>query len=154
MEPSVIAASVVALLTPYLKKAAEAFVGEAGKGVATFVQEKAKAIWERLREASGADPSATAALDRFEADPDAGKDEAEMQIASQIAQDSGLQAELAVAITEVKRAAPQIRVVQNMKEAEDVVGLKAKRMTRGSAEVSQVMDKAKNVSGAEFDEIG
>jgi hypothetical protein len=154
MEPSVIAASVVALLTPYLKKAAEAFVGEAGKGAATFVQEKAKAIWERLRKASDVDPSATAALDRFEADPDAGKDEAETQIASRIALDRGLEAELAEAIAEVKRAAPQIRVVQNMKEAEDVVGLKAKRMTRGNAEVSQVMDKAKKVSGAEFDEIG
>ncbi|MDA9396263.1 hypothetical protein WN73_37750 [Bradyrhizobium sp. CCBAU 45394] len=154
MEPSVIAASVVALLTPYLKKAAEEFAGEAGKGAATFVQEKAKAIWERLRKAFSADPSATAALNRFEADPNAAKDEAEAQIASQIARDNGLQTELAAAIAEVKRAAPQIRVVQNMKEAEEVVGLKAKRMTRGSAEVSQHMDKAKKVTGADFDEIG
>ena len=99
MEPSVIAASVVALLTPYLKKAAEAFAGEAGKGAVTFVQEKAKAIWERLRKASGPDPSATAALDRFEADPDAGKNEAETQIANQIAQDNSLQTELAAVIT-------------------------------------------------------
>jgi hypothetical protein len=41
-----------------------------------------------------------------------------------------------------------------MKEAEAVVGLKAKRMTRGTAEVTQEIDKAKGSTGVEIDEIG
>ena len=49
MDPATIAASLVALLAPFLKKAAEEFAGEAGKGAASFVQDKAKALWQRLR---------------------------------------------------------------------------------------------------------
>jgi hypothetical protein len=153
MDPATIAASVVALLAPYLKKAAEEFAGEGGKGAATFVQEKAKALWQRLRAGFAGDAPAVETLDRFAADPDAHKDEVEAQVAGKLAHDRPLQDELAAALAEVKRAAPQIRVVQKMKEAEAVVGLKAKRMTRGTVEVTQEIDKAKGTTGVELDEI-
>ncbi len=154
MEPATIAASLVALLAPYLKKAAEEFAGEAGKGVATFVQEKAKALWERLRAGFAGNAPAIQVLDRFAADPDAHRDEVEVQLAGKLAQDRPLQEELAATLAEIKRAAPEIRVVQKMKEAEAVVGLKAKRMNRGTAGVTQEIDKAKGTTGVEIDEIG
>jgi hypothetical protein len=153
MDPTTIAASVVTLLVPYLKKAAEAFAGEAGKTAATFVQEKAATIWRRLRARFAGDEQAVEALNQFAGDPDAHKEEVEAQVAAKLADDKSLQDEFAAIIAEIKRAAPQIRVVQKMKEAENTVGLKARRMTRGSAEVMQEIDKAKRVTGAEFDEI-
>src|SRR5438309_1809452 len=63
MDPATIGASVVALLVPYLKKAAEEFAGEAGKGAATFVKEKAQALWHRLRAGFAGDASALEVLD-------------------------------------------------------------------------------------------
>jgi hypothetical protein len=154
MDPATIAASLVALLAPYLKKAAEEFAGEVGKGAASFVQEKAKALWQRLRGSFSGDGSAAELLDRFADDPDAHKDEVEAQVAGKLARDKPLQDELAAGLAEIKRVAPQIRVVQRMKEAEAVVGLKAKRMVRGAAEVTQEIDKAKGTTGVEIDEIG
>jgi hypothetical protein len=153
MDPVTIAASVVALLTPYLKKAAEEFAGAAGKSAASFVQGKAKILWQRLRAGFAGDAPAVESLDQFATDPDTHKDEVEAQIAAKLARDKPLQDELAAAIAEIKRAAPQIRVVQKMKEAEAVVGLKAKRMTRGTLEVTQESEKAKGVTGVEIDEI-
>ena len=154
MDPATIAASVIALLAPYLQKATEAFAGEAGKGAASFVQEKAKAIWNRLRDSAASDPPAAEALERFAADPDVHRNEAEARMVAQLTRDKTLLDELAGTLTEIKRAAPQLRVVQKMREAEEVVGLKAKRMTRGAADVSQEIEKAKNTTGIELDEIG
>lgn len=154
MEPATIAAGVVALLAPYMKKAVEGFAGEAGKGAASLVQERAKALWQRLRAGFAGDAPAVETLDRFAADPDAHINAAEAQIAAKLAQDGLLRDELAAALAEIKRVAPQLRVVQEMQEAEAVVGLKAKRMNRGSAELIQKIGKAKGTTGAEFDEIG
>jgi hypothetical protein len=153
MDPSTVAASLVTLLAPYLGKAAMEFAGEAGKQAQTFVQERAKALWERLRLAFADDAHSAETLDRFASDPDTHKEEVEARVADRLTRDKPLQDELATGLKEIKQAAPQIRVVQQMKEAEAVVGLKVRRMTRGTAEVTQVFDSAKNVTGAELDEI-
>jgi hypothetical protein len=47
-----------------------------------------------------------------------------------------------------------VRVVQKMGEAEELVGARAKRLKRGTVDVNQHVEKAKKVTGAEFDEIG
>src|SRR5215469_17839521 len=98
MDPATIAASLVALLAPFLKKAAEEFAGEAGKGAASFVQDKAKALWQRLRGSFSGDGSAVERLDRFAHDPEAHKDEVETQIADKLARDKPLQDELAAVL--------------------------------------------------------
>ncbi len=154
MDPATIAASAVALLAPYLKKAAEEFAGEAGKGAATLVKEKAQALWQRLSAGFAGDAAAVEVLDRFAADPDAHKDEFEKKMAGKLAEDRPLRDEFAAALAEIRRAAPHIRVVQKMEEAEATVGLRAKRMSRGTAEVTQVIDKAKGTTGVDLDEIG
>jgi hypothetical protein len=41
-----------------------------------------------------------------------------------------------------------------MTEAEDIVGAKGKRLKSGTVDVKQVIGKAKNVTGAEFDDVG
>ena len=154
MDPMTVAASVTALLAPYLQKAVEEFAGEVGKSAATFVQQKAGAIWRRLRSAFAGDAPAAEVLNKFEADPAAHKDTIEVQIAEKLKQDEPLMRELAAAIAEIKQAAPTIRVVQKMEEAETVVGAKARRMKQGTLDVDQQIKKGKNVTGVELDEIG
>jgi hypothetical protein len=154
MDPVTIAASLTALLAPYLQKAAEEFAGGVGKGAATFVQQKAGAIWHRLRSAFAGDAPAAEVLDKFEADPAAHKDTIEVQFAAKLKQDEPLMRELAAAIAEIKQAAPTIRVVQKMEEAESVVGVKAKRMKQGNLDVDQQITGGKSITGVELDEIG
>jgi hypothetical protein len=150
MDPVTIAAAVGALFAPYFKKAAEAFAGEAGK----YVYGKVTDMWEKLRARVAGDPQAAAALDRFERDPDGARPELEALVEKQAAADTALRDELAEAVAEIKRQAPNVKVVQRMTEAEELVGVKARRLARGNVDVIQEVDKAKKVTGAEFDEIG
>lgn len=145
-----IAAAVGALLAPYFQKAAEAFAGEAGK----YVHGKAKDMWEKLRARVGGDPHAAATLDRFERDPDGARTELEALVERQAAADTALRDELAGALDEIKRQAPNVKVVQRVKEAEEAVALKARRLARGTVDVIQEVDKAKSARAVEIDEIG
>ena len=52
MDPATLAASVAALVAPYLRKAGEEFVGEAGQ----YVQKKAGELWGKLRAKFDSDP--------------------------------------------------------------------------------------------------
>lgn len=150
MDPATIAASAAALLAPYLKKAGEAFVGEAGK----FVHDKAKVLWQKLRAKLDGDPPAKVVLDRFEKNPDAHGDEFKAKIEEKVTADEPLGNEISADVAEIKRKAPYLRVVQQMTEAEGIVGAKAKRLKGGTIDVSQVIEKARNITGAEVDEIG
>lgn len=150
MDPVTIAAAVGALFAPYFKKAAEAFAGEAGK----YVHGKVKDMWEKLRARVAGDPQAAAALDRFERDPDGARPELEALVEKQAAADTALRDELAEALAEIKRQAPNVKVVQRVKEAEEAVALKALRLARGNVDVTQEVDKAKKATGVEIDEIG
>ena len=150
MDPVSIAAGVGALLAPYLKKAAEEFAGEAGK----YAQEKAKALWEKLRAKFEGDPPAEKTLERFEADPEGARSDFEAQVEKKAEEDPSLRDELAQALAEIKRQGPQVKVVQRIQEAEEATALKARKVARGNVDVTQDIDKAKKAIGAEFDEIG
>ena len=150
MDPATIAAGVVALLAPYLKKAGEEFAGEAGK----IVLEKAGGLWQRLRAAFDGDAPATAVLDEFEREPSANSDQLRTTLEAKMGADRPLADDVAAAIAEIKRAAPYVRVVQRMTEAETLVGIKAKRLKAGTIDVTQDVGTATNVTGVELDEIG
>jgi hypothetical protein len=150
MDPATIAAGVAALLAPYLKQIGEDFVGEAG----TYVREKAKGLWQRLRAKLDGDPPAKVVLDRFAENPDAYGAEFTVTLTEKIAADEPLAAEISADVAEIKRKAPYVRVVQKMTDAEGIVGARAKRLKAGTVDVSQVFEKATNVIGADLDEIG
>lgn len=150
MDPVSIAAGVGALLAPYLKKAAEEFAGEAGK----YVQGKAKELWEKLRAQFESDPPAEKSLERFEADPDGAQPDFEAQVEKKVAEDPSLREELARVLAEIQRQAPHVKVVQKIKEAEDITALKARRLARGAVDVTQEADKVKTATAVELDEIG
>lgn len=150
MDATTIAAAVGALLAPHLKKAADAFVGEAGE----YVEEKARDLWRRLRARFEGDPPATDVLDRFEKDPDGHREEFETTITEKATADKSLSDDLAADVTEIKRKAPYLRVVQNMVDAENVVAARVKRVKSGTIDVDQRMEKVKGAIGAEIDDFG
>jgi hypothetical protein len=150
MDPATIAAALGALLTPYLKKTAEDFVGEAGK----YVQGRAKLLWQKLRARLEGDPQAKEVLDGYEADPEARRPDFEAAVEKTVADDGVLRDELAAALAELKKQAPEVRVVQRMTEAEDLTGVRARRMQRGRVDVTQEVGRAKGVTGVDIDEIG
>lgn len=150
MDPATLAASIAALLTPYLKKAGEDFVGEVGK----YVQDQAKTLWQKLRAKLDDDPPTRVVLDEFERDPDARADAFKKRIEETVAADKPLLDEIAADLAELKRQAPHVRVVQQMREAEDIVGVKVKRVKSGTVDVSQSVGTAKKITGVEIDEIG
>jgi hypothetical protein len=150
MDPASIAAALGALPVPFLKKAAEDFAGEAGK----YVQGRAKTLWERIRSRLEGDPTAKETLDDFAADPEGRKKEFEAVVGGRVAEDASLRDELAAALAEIQRQAPHVTVVQRMKEAEKLTGVEARAFRRGTVEVTQEVESAKDVHGAKFDEIG
>jgi hypothetical protein len=150
MDPLNVAAGAVALLTPYLSRAAEQFAGEAGKAAWA----RAQALFGRLKAVFAAAPGEEDVVGRFEQAPEDSKDEMEFVLGERLQQDRVLLEEVAATLAEVKRLGPVVEIVQKIEEAEDVVGIRARRL-RGQAtlHVSQDMNRAKNVTGAQFDEI-
>ena len=109
----------------------------------------------RLASRGFGDPQAAAALDRFERAPDDARPDLEAVVQKYAAADTALRDELAEALAEIKRQAPNVKVVQRVKEAEEeAVALKARRLARGTVDVTQEVDKAKKATAVEIDEIG
>jgi hypothetical protein len=151
MDPATIAAGAAALLSPYLKKAGEEFAGEAGK----YVQEKARDLWQKIRAKLDGDPPARVVLDKFEANPDAHVGEFTVKVQEKIAADKPLADEISAGVADVKRNAPYVRVVQRIKEAEDVVGVKANSLKTGTVDLDQALDVAKGkIVGVDIGDIG
>jgi hypothetical protein len=150
MEPVTITAGVIALLTPYVKKAAEQFAGEAGK----VIWNKTQGLFEKLQARLGGDQEAENTLAQFEKDPEQGQAGLEALLKEILTKDHILRDEIAGVLTEVKRDGPQVRIVQRVKEAERLVGIEAERVARGEVEVIQEADKVQEATGGKFGVIG
>jgi hypothetical protein len=150
VDPITIAAGVVALLTPFVSKAADAFASEAGKAVWS----KTSALFDLLKSKLSGDQAAAATLDRFDRNPQGSADEFQSVLVKRLEGDQQLRDELLSLLDEIKRSGPNVRVVQRVKEAQELVGLKARRVRRGSIEVTQDAERVNKATGAEIDEIG
>lgn len=150
MDPITVAAGLVALLSPYVKKAAEEFAGDAGK----YALDRTKLLWEKLQAKFHGELGMAQALDRFASDPDGNREHLRAKIEEKLAQDPRLNDELSSVLADIERAAPNIKVVQQVKEAEELIGVKARRISRGTFDVAQESDKVKKATGIEIDEVG
>lgn len=148
MDPAIadLVTNVMAVLMPYVTKGAEEFTRAAGQAA----YEKAKSLLATLKARWAGDKEATENLDRFEEKPQRYQPVLEDILKEKLTEDKDLANELAQLLKEI---GPTLEVIQKMKEAEDVTGLKAKEMG-GTAKVTQEIEKAKKVTGAEIDCIG
>ena len=151
MDPVTLAAGAIALLTPYLAKAGAEFAGEAGKAAWGL----ASRLLGRLRSAVTGKPQEQEALEAFSSEPAGSAAKTQEMLEGVLKADPELAREVEHILQEVKRLGPAVSVVQQIKKAEDVAGVKARRIRSGSVEVKQDVEEAKNVTGAQFeDDIG
>jgi hypothetical protein len=149
MELASLITAVMTVITPFVKKGAEEFIASAGKDA----YEKAKTIFNRLKErwTGDEDKEALSLLSNFEKRPDRYHLILEEVLQEKLGQDKELFNQLSLLFQEI---APKLEVIQNMNEAEDVTGLKANKMNKGTAKVIQDINQGRNILGAEIDSIG
>lgn len=138
---------VMEVLIPYVKKGAEQFAKDVG--VATC--EKVEGLAKTLKAKLSGDKKATDIIGYFEEDPESFRPALEKIIQKKVEQDKELAAELD---QRLKNIGPDLKIIQKMKEAEEVTGLKAEEMTEGTAEVVQDIEKGKKITGMEISRIG
>lgn len=152
MDPIIatLAANAVAVLIPYVKKGAEEFASEVGNAAT----EKVKILLNTLKTRLSGDKEAAGNLERFEEKPERYKSALEDNLLEKLDQDKNLAAELEKLLKEIKDASPNIDVYIKMTEGEDVTGIRGKEMKKGKAKVSMEIEKGKNVTGADIEQIG
>jgi hypothetical protein len=151
MDPATLAAGAIALLTPYLAKAGTEFAGEAGKAAWRL----AGRLLDRLQSAVRDKPRQQKTLEDFSSEPSSSAAATQEMLKRMLEKDRTLAGEVDSILQEVKRLGPSVSVVQRMKEAEDVVAVKARRIRSGSVEVNQEVEKGRNITGVQIeDDIG
>jgi hypothetical protein len=145
MEPVTIAAATIALLSPYTKKSAEAFAGEAGKAIYAKTTDLVAWIKKKLT------PEGTSTFSRFEKDPDRYAPFLEDVLKEQLEKDPEFTKELEKITSAIKAAGPSVSVVIKMKEAEDVTGIRLREHKHGHASANIEIEKGKKVVGYEGD---
>jgi hypothetical protein len=151
MDPATLAAGAIALLTAYLAKAGAEFAGEGGKAAWRL----AGRLLDRLRSAVKDTPRERKALEDFSSEPRGSATATQEMLQSVFEKDHALAGEVDHFLQEVKRLGPSVSVVQRIKEAEDVVGVKARRIRSGSVEANQEVERGKNITGVQIeDDIG
>lgn len=149
MELMSLITAIMAVLTPFVKKGAEEFIGAAGQDT----YEKAKTIFVKLKErwSSDEDREALDILTNFEKKPERYQLILEDILQEKLATDKELFNQLSRLFQEM---GPKLEIIQKMTEAEDVTGLKANKMNQGNATVTQDINQSKNIVGADIDSIG
>jgi hypothetical protein len=145
MDP--LAATVVGIVAPYLVKGAEEFAQSAGK--ASF--EGAKALVERLREWWRDDPVANAAASDLPSDPEHNGKLLALQLDRALKKDRALSDEVRAL---VDRMGPTVDVVQRMEVARGVTGADIATLVSGQVRVEQEMKDAQNVTGFRAGRVG
>lgn len=152
MDLATLAAAAVAALAPYVKDAVEDFAGKAGE----LALEKAKALFQRLKDKFSGDGYMEGTLDRFKNadEPEKYASQLEAIVVEAANADASFARDLEALVKEIEAAGPTIKVVQKMKKARDVTALKAKEMTKGNVDVTQEIDAGERITGVDIDKIG
>lgn len=149
MDPVVLATGITTLLVPVVKKMTESFAGEAGK--AAFA--KASELLARLKLRLQTEPVAGDVVRRFEAEPDRYEVLLKDVLAEQLQSQPDLAVEMADRLSDIKKSAPAVHVIQEIVKAEELIGASIGRVSSGSIKVEQKIGEGKKVIGAKIDEI-
>ncbi|WP_375494712.1 hypothetical protein [uncultured Nostoc sp.] len=149
MEPISLITAIMTVLTPFVKKGAEEFAGAAGQDA----YEKAKTIfeWLKVRWNGEEDQEALNVLKNFEKKPERYESILRDILQEKLAQDKELFEQLSKFFPQNN---PKLQIAQNMDGSEDVTGLKANKMNKGTATVKQDINQSKKIIGADIDSIG
>jgi Tfp pilus assembly protein PilN len=140
---TLMAAGVVSVLTPLLKKGAEAFTEAAGKEAA----QKAMSLLAGLRQRWAGDAAAKAELAKFEADPPAHADGLKEVLTAAMTADPQFAAEIERVI---KQIPPKIWVQQIFNEGKEVYGARIARDLQADVTIIQEANKVEKMTGLEL----
>jgi hypothetical protein len=147
MDPVTIGTAVVTILAPYAADAGKELVKTAGE----VGLEKAKGLMTWLKQQFAGDPVAGTDLSRFEKDPAKFASGLEETIERKASEDPAFSAELT---NRVKAVAPNITVVQRIKEGKNVIAVEVGTVGSGTISATQEMDKGEGVTGFKGNTIG
>jgi len=142
-----LAASVIAMITPYLVKGGEAFASEAGKAAFKTVSD----LMGRLKTWWKGDPVAEATAGAIAADPQLNGKRLGGMLDDAFVADPRFAEDVRSLL---KAVGPEITVIQNIKIANGLTGADVGRMVSGRVAVTQTMDEATNTTGFRSDVVG
>jgi hypothetical protein len=142
-----LAAAAISIVGPYIAKGAETFAQEAGKQAVGAV----KTLADRLQRWWSGEPVAAAAAEHLASDPKKYATILGDLLASELAKNEAFAAELRELVDGV---GPHIKVVQRIEIAEGVRGADIDEVVRGSVHVEQQVEEAHDVVGFKAKRIG
>jgi hypothetical protein len=151
MDPATLAAGAIALLVTFLKAAGTEFAEEGGKAAWRL----ASRLLDRIRSSVKNRPPEREVLEAFTDNADGSTATMREMLRRRLEEDRALAVEVNEILQEVKQLGPSLFVVQRIKEAEDAVGVEARRIRSGSVEVNQEIERGKNITGVRIeDDLG
>lgn len=141
-----IAASAVAILTPFLKKGAERFAeeigksveesgGEAGKRVGEIVVDKTKKLFDKLKQKLSGNEEATMNLKLLEKNPEneAYSQNFQKVLARELDNDRNFAQEVDGLVNDIKHTSPRIETIIENAKAKNITGTDVEDMKSGSS---------------------
>lgn len=147
MSVTLLAASAIAVLGPYVAKAAEGMAGKVGEKVLEKGEALLSGLWARWK----GKPASEAILSEFVKDPVSGKANLQAELAVDLATDSHFQQAVQALID---GGSPQAFQQQTVRDATIVTGPEIVRLVRGSATQVQDVANAQVVMGPKIGTIG
>lgn len=147
MEPITMAATAASILAPYVAKGAEEFIKAVGKDA----YEKTKNLFTTLKARWAGNEEATTTLANFEEKPERYTAVLKSILEEELENDSNFRTELSQRLNDI---GPYIEIIQKVKRGEDITGIEAESVKRGTVKVDQDMDEVKNVIGAKIKTLG
>jgi hypothetical protein len=147
-----LATNAVAILSPFIKKGAVAFVNELaskmGGDAAKVTVNKVKGLFDRIKSKFTGDDEAVDALRRFEEKPDRYSSTLKDILKEKLEQDKDFAMELDNLVKEIN-----LDIVIKMDEGKEVTGLRAKQMRSGRANVNMEIKKGEKITGADIEKM-
>jgi SOS response regulatory protein OraA/RecX len=137
----------ISIVAPYIAKGAEAFAQEVGSEAFSAV----KAVADRLRSWWSGEPVAAAAAESLPSEPEKYSTILTQLLSSDLANDEAFATELR-ALTE--RVGPNVQVVQRIEVAKGVTGADIEQLVTGDVRVEQEMKEAEDVTGFKAKRVG
>jgi len=137
----------ISIVAPYIAKGAEALAQEVGTEAFGAV----KAVADRLRGWWSREPVAAAAAESLASEPEKYSSILTQLLTSDLAKDDDFAAELR-ALTE--RLGPNVQVVQRIEVAKGVTGADIEQLVTGNVRVEQDMKEAQDVTGFRAKTVG
>jgi hypothetical protein len=144
---SIVVASAVALLKPYIAKGAEEFIKAAGKDA----YEQTKELFTWIKSNFNDSDEGSGLISLFQAKPERYEHALTEILEEKADSDSQFDAGLR---ERVIRAAPYIKILQKINQAKNLTGFSAKEFRTGTLEVEQDLDSGEDITGVKIDRIG